>query len=107
MGRPRGRLTPNQMVQRWNKRYPHRRKNSYLKGLYGITLRQYNDLVRKQGGVCAICQLPPNGERLGVDHDHATGQIRGLLCRHCNKALGSFQDDPHLVQQAADYLKGI
>ena len=53
---------------------------------YGLdlTVDEYDDLLGKQGGVCAICGQRPNGKLLGVDHDHSTGRVRGLLCSNCN-----------------------
>jgi hypothetical protein len=67
---------------------------SNLKRKYGITEVEYYALLDKQDGQCAICtthclDLP---ERLSVDHDHETGEIRGLLCRFCNLALGCMGD---------------
>ena len=50
---------------------------------------------------CVICG---NEEKLVVDHDHATGKIRGMLCNHCNRGLGHFRDDPLLLEFAAQYL---
>lgn len=50
---------------------------------------------------CVICG---SEEKLVVDHDHKTGQIRGLLCNHCNRGLGHFRDDPMLLEFAAHYL---
>jgi hypothetical protein len=44
---------------------------------------------------------------LSVDHNHATGEIRGLLCQACNHAIGKFKDKPELCRKAADYLEGI
>lgn len=69
-------------------------------------------MLAAQDGVCAICR---NGEasksnrghrrrRLTVDHDHETGQVRGLLCSGCNLALGGFRDSPDLLLAAASYL---
>jgi hypothetical protein len=46
-----------------------------------------------------------NSKRLGIDHDHTTGQVRGLLCDNCNPALGSFKDNIETLQKAIDYLK--
>jgi len=79
-----------------------------LKGRYGIDLVSYNALLEKQGGGCAICGGPPNGrsaDAFHVDHDHATGKVRGLLCHHCNTAIGSLRDDVSLIEKAAAYLR--
>lgn len=69
-------------------------------------------MLRAQQGVCAICGTgdPGLSYRWGsrtafcVDHDHTTGQIRGLLCQGCNKGIANFQDDPALLHQAIAYL---
>lgn len=61
-----------------------------LKPRYGITIDEYDALLLSQGEVCAICQKLPQTSRilkLAVDHDHATGEIRGLLCQRCNMGL--------------------
>lgn len=80
-------------------------RNSSLKHYYGITLEEYEDLLRQQGGVCAICQEASSRVSFDVDHCHNSLQIRGLLCPNCNKALGLLKDDPHILQRAISYLK--
>lgn len=61
----------------------------HLKNRYGMTLEQYDELLRTQDGTCAICkQSCGTGQRLAVDHDHATGDVRGLLCKKCNRFIG-------------------
>jgi hypothetical protein len=71
-----------------------------------MTLDEYNAMLAEQGGVCAVCSRPPtSGISLHVDHDHATGRIRGLLCFRCNNALGDLEDDPALLRAAARYLE--
>ena len=82
------------------------RLRARIKNRYGITWQQYESLYRQQGGVCAICQGVPlsPGKRLGVDHDHSTGKVRGLLCGLCNTALGGFREDPSLLRAAIAYL---
>lgn len=50
---------------------------------------------------CVICGVE---DKLVVDHDHLTGEIRGMLCNHCNRGLGHFRDDPLLLEFAAQYL---
>lgn len=80
-------------------------REGHLKRKYGITLEDYERMLEEQGGVCFICKKPrPEDRTLHVDHDHATGEIRGLLCFRCNNALGDFDDDHELLQNAADYL---
>ena len=81
-------------------------RKSHLKTKYGITLNNYDDMVIKQNGLCAICHKPEmrKNHSLSVDHDHSTGQIRELLCDKCNKALGFLNDNSDLVRNAAAYL---
>ena len=80
-------------------------RRSYLKRKYGLTIEQYDAMLEAQGGVCAICKQPrPENRTLHVDHDHETGEIRGLLCFRCNNALGDFEEQYELFQKAADYL---
>lgn len=77
----------------------------HLMRKYGITVEQYDAMLDGQGGGCFICGRPPRPDiSLHVDHDHSTGQVRGILCFGCNKALADFQDDPALLGKAASYL---
>lgn len=80
------RLSPKGQAtrKRSNKRY-------YLKKRYGVTAEQFERMVNEQGGACAICGTIPTRRRLDVDHNHETGQVRGLLCMQCNTALGQFE----------------
>ena len=88
--------------QRWN-----------LKKLYDITVEEYEALLKKQGGVCAICgEDEPNEHgrtrtklRLAVDHCHDTSRVRGLLCQKCNRAIGLLGDSVELLRKAIDYLE--
>lgn len=92
-------------------------KNYRLIGQYGITLDEYNAMLEKQDGVCAICGNPEvkaqarngtngikNLDSLLVDHDHKTGKVRGLLCYRCNTGIGKLNDDPNLLRKAARYI---
>jgi len=75
-----------------------------LRRQYNLTLKQYDEMLKAQGGVCAICG-EDNGERnLVVDHNHETNKIRGLLCTKCNAALGLLGDDLPGLLAAASYL---
>lgn len=82
-------------------------KNRVLKMKYGITLAQYESMAAAQCGVCAICgNAEEDGRALAVDHDHATGEIRGLLCGGCNLGLGNMGDSPDRLRAAIEYLGG-
>lgn len=73
---------------------------------YGITLADYERMARAQRWRCAICgQLPARGSRLVPDHDHDTGQVRGLLCSQCNSGIGLLGDSPARLRAAAEYLE--
>lgn len=74
---------------------------------YGTTTVELLKFADRQKDLCAICQRSlKTGERnaIHVDHDHATGAIRGLLCGGCNNGLGQFNDDPNLLVAATNYL---
>ena len=79
-------------------------RKSHLKRKYGLTPEEYDEMLRTQHGVCAICCEKPGDLPLHVDHDHTTGKVRGLLCIRCNNALGLFQESHALFQAAAHYL---
>lgn len=72
----------------------------------GFTLKDYERLNEEQGGVCAVagCGGKPGKRRLHVDHDHATGRVRGLLCYRCNAALDT-HTTPARLRAMADYLE--
>jgi hypothetical protein len=82
-----------------------------IKRWYGITLDEYNSLLKEQGGGCAICHsTEPAGKRVkrfSVDHDHRTGKVRGLLCNLCNHLLGCARDDLQLLVNAVAYLERV
>ena len=80
-------------------------RRGQLKRQYGISSADYDALLAKQDGVCATCGKPSE-ETLCVDHCHATGTIRGLLCRQCNFALGCFTDRQAAMMAALAYLGG-
>jgi hypothetical protein len=92
------------------KRYYADGRKAYLEKWYmrkyNISLSQYDDMLKKQNGVCAICKKQcSSGKRLAVDHCHSSGKIRGLLCAHCNTSLGKFNDSVELLTNAINYLK--
>jgi hypothetical protein len=84
---------------------------------FGVTVEQYNAMLLRQGGLCAICRggetiragkgfNPNKPRRLAVDHCHRTGGVRGLLCFNCNIALGKFGEDIERIRRALAYLEG-
>lgn len=74
---------------------------------FGITKEQYEAIEQDQKGLCLICGVEPIGRhtRLSIDHNHATGLFRGLICGNCNAGMGFFYDDPELLKKAARYLR--
>lgn len=90
------------------KKYKRIRKNYLLKKTFGITLEEYNQMLEKQNYSCAICGIHQNecDRKLAVDHDHETGEVRGLLCINCNKGLGHFMDCQEYLEIGIMYLRG-
>lgn len=74
---------------------------------YGLTQEQFDAMLQKQDGFCAICRKPESakGRRLSVDHSHSTNKVRGLLCLQCNVLLGNARDSVSLLQAAIVYLE--
>jgi hypothetical protein len=83
------------------------RYDLWLGSKYGFTLSQVEEKLAAQGGVCAICGGGPGDRRWHPDHDHGSGQLRGMLCAHCNIGLGHFRDDLALLRRAVAYLEGV
>lgn len=88
-------------------------RTTNLKKNFGLSIADYEKMAAAQNNTCAICLTPETfvhkakGQvaRLAVDHCHATGKIRKLLCAKCNKALGLFEDNPELMEHAANYIR--
>lgn len=106
--------TPERIAKtkEWVKNNPLKVRDKRLKRHYGISLEQYEAMIKLQNGVCCICLKPEmslskNGKikSLAVDHNHKTGIIRGLLCHRCNIALGGFMDDIDSLKRAIYYLE--
>ena len=84
-----------------------------LKKNFGLSAKDYDLMLEKQNGVCAICNNPETFvhfrtkklANLAVDHCHKTGKVRKLLCKSCNTVLGLFKDNESLVLSALNYLK--
>lgn len=96
---------------------PEKTRESRLNLKFGITIPEYDAMLKSQGGVCYICEQPPTGNRLAVDHQHVKGdnkkyggfarrkRVRGLLCWTCNSSIAKFKDDPARLRKAATYLE--
>lgn len=80
-------------------------REAKLKHRYGITSGDYSSMADAQGHRCLICQTHASERPLVVDHDHATGKVRGLLCNKCNVLLGKAEDDVEILQAAIEYLR--
>jgi hypothetical protein len=96
-------------VRAWRVRNRDRRNEQmreiHLRNKFGLTVEEYDRILEAQGGVCALCDARATpGISLHVDHDHGTGEIRGLLCMRCNNALGLFREDPDVLKRVAQYV---
>lgn len=113
---PRCKSCKAQYFRNWKKRNPGFDRRRYLENKpheqerhlirkYGVTLVRYQEMLDDQNGKCAICGKPePIHKKLDVDHDHATGEVRGLLCTSCNRVLGHAHDSVDRLLAAVDYL---
>lgn len=82
-----------------------RNRDNYLRRTFGIGLDEYNEMLAAQDNRCAICRTTcKSGRQLAVDHCHATGTIRGLLCMNCNRILGWADEDADRLMAAAAYV---
>ena len=74
---------------------------------YGLSQEEWDRLIALQSNACAVCKTTQpggRGERWHIDHDHVTGQVRGLLCHQCNVGIGNLRDDPQIMMAAARYV---
>lgn len=99
-------------ARKWRANNPKAVINADLKKLYGSTIKQYEEMLNEQNGVCEICGgkekvVHPKTQRprrLAVDHCHKTGKVRGLLCTNCNAIIGHANDSIELLQKAIQYI---
>lgn len=98
----------NARALRWRRSHPERAAecdNKQMLRKYGLTPQSYAEMLETQEGVCCICSKEcSTGRKLAVDHNHETGEVRGLLCANCNNGLGRFKDDVGLLKMASEYL---
>jgi len=107
-------LTNKDKIKEDKKEYYLENKNKinnyYLQSKYGITLDQYNEMLKKQNNLCIICGKEETtiirGKllNLAIDHNHKTGKVRGLLCINCNHLLGNAKDNKQVLLNAINYL---
>lgn len=105
----------------WRERHPDKvreQTRSSVLRRYGFTRADFNGLLARQGGGCAICGGRSGARSLHIDHNHVVGfnslppmekrkHVRGLLCENCNRGLGHAKDDPELLEKAAAYLEAF
>lgn len=105
-----GSKTSKKYRQSENGKAKHRRaKRKRSRGI-DITDEECILLLQAQGNKCAICEITleyPGNRATSLDHDHATGRVRGILCLCCNLGLGSFKDSPEILDKAISYLKAF
>ena len=81
-------------------------RSGELRRNFGLSMQDYEDMLKIQNGVCAICQQKCNTENnLAVDHDHNSGKVRGLLCKNCNTAIGLLKENTDTLKKAFNYLE--
>jgi hypothetical protein len=101
--RKRNRSKLAEKQRQWREQNPELARWAVRQCKYGITFDQYQEMIEKQNGCCAVCDKKT--DKLEIDHDHKTGRLRGLLCHWCNKALGFLRDDLAVAQKALSYLE--
>ena len=94
-------------ARRWRERYPDRyaAMRAAERNAYGLTEDDIDRMYADQEGRCGICGVIESDRRHAIDHDHATGVVRGLLCRKCNMAIGLFGDSPDTLRSALAYME--
>ena len=99
----------NNYAAAWRAKNPGKQHATDIKRNYGLHVDKYNEMLVAQDYGCKICRKRHNPDvlkgRLFVDHDHATGKVRGLLCVNCNTALGHTDDRIDILEKAIAYLK--
>lgn len=88
--------------------YTSKARERHLRHKFGITLDQYEELLNRQENCCAVCKRHKDNFKtnLAVDHDHITGEIRGLLCTHCNRYHVGRHRNGDLLRNIASYVEG-
>jgi hypothetical protein len=98
--------------RRWNAKSLQEQRATWLKSKYHMTWDDYESMFITQDSQCAVCSRDPillaakKGQYgAQVDHNHETGEVRGLLCSPCNRALGLLGDSAHVIVQLLNYRR--
>lgn len=85
------------------KENPYYQRKYQLKSYYNLELDNYENMIKEQNGICAICNQ--RTDKLCVDHNHSTGKVRQLLCTRCNHGLGNFRENINFLENAIIYIR--
>lgn len=90
----------------YKEKFPEKYRDSRLRTLFGITAKDYDEMLERQGHSCAACGTHQSKlqRKLAVDHCHSTDEVRGLLCSNCNTALGLVGDSIETLGKLINYL---
>ncbi|QLF88142.1 recombination endonuclease [Methylophilales phage Venkman EXVC282S] len=100
------RAARNKLISKiWRANNPDKIRNKNYKDRYGITLDDYNAMLKKQKNRCYLCGSHNDDTKLYVDHCHTKKTVRKLLCQYCNSGLGQFRDNVKVMKKAIEYLK--
>ncbi|MBP7709873.1 MAG: endonuclease VII domain-containing protein [Rickettsiales bacterium] len=98
----------NSYLREWSRKNPEKKREQKYRTRYGITLKQYEELLALQNHTCAICgkgeHVRKNDKYFLVDHCHKTGEVRGLLCHRCNQAIAQLNEDPSSSLRLIKYI---
>lgn len=95
------------MCATWRQKNPDVVRKIRAKNQYGIEPEQLDALYAKQGHKCGICGKPELEEKLCIDHDHKTKEVRGLLCKACNTGIALLGEDLRILRKAITYLESL
>jgi hypothetical protein len=109
--------TPEQLAKlaayqrEWTRKNPRKLKEYNLRWRYGLTLEEFDAIIASQNDACAVCFRPfnhdPQKRDIVVDHNHDTGQMRGIVCAKCNAILGRVDRDVEILKRAVAYLERV
>jgi hypothetical protein len=96
----------NTKHKNWYKNNRSKVSEQHIKKKYNLSPEALTLMLQEQNNRCAICKVSfDEGFKVNIDHSHKTGKVRGLLCKHCNTALGSLKENVGVLMSAINYLK--